>query len=89
MRPITGEMASGAIICIYYHNSKLKMRKVSVPSTVSRSMTSSTTPVSIHHYTIAGATQVKWNRHNENILASSHGSILLIWDQRVRYFIYV
>ncbi|KAF8581466.1 hypothetical protein K439DRAFT_1636189 [Ramaria rubella] len=29
-----------------------------------------------------GATQVKWNRHNENILASSHGNILLIWDQR-------
>ncbi|GJJ13063.1 hypothetical protein Clacol_007312 [Clathrus columnatus] len=30
----------------------------------------------------AGATQVKWNRHNENILASSHGNMLLVWDQR-------
>ncbi|KIJ56276.1 hypothetical protein M422DRAFT_219410 [Sphaerobolus stellatus SS14] len=29
-----------------------------------------------------GATQVKWNRHNENILASSHGNMVLIWDQR-------
>ena len=43
------------------------------------------TLMSIEACTIAGATQVKWNRHDENILASSHGNTLLIWDQRVRY----
>lgn len=31
---------------------------------------------------IAGATQVKWNRQNPNILASSHDQALYIWDRR-------
>ncbi|BFZ58948.1 hypothetical protein PYCC9005_006016 [Savitreella phatthalungensis] len=30
----------------------------------------------------AGATQVKWNRQNEHIIASSHGRYLRIWDDR-------
>ena len=30
----------------------------------------------------AGATQVKWNRQNEHILASTHGQNLKIWDHR-------
>ena len=30
----------------------------------------------------AGATQVKWNRQNSHILASSHDKILRIWDDR-------
>lgn len=30
----------------------------------------------------AGATQVKWNRQDENILASSHDKFLCIWDKR-------
>ncbi|ORY86950.1 WD40-repeat-containing domain protein [Protomyces lactucae-debilis] len=30
----------------------------------------------------AGATQVKWNRQNEHIIASSHGRFLRIWDDR-------
>ncbi|KAF2404279.1 hypothetical protein EJ06DRAFT_195094 [Trichodelitschia bisporula] len=31
---------------------------------------------------IAGATQVKWNRQDQNILASSHDKFLKIWDRR-------
>ena len=31
---------------------------------------------------IAGATQVKWNRQDSHILASSHDKILRIWDER-------
>lgn len=30
----------------------------------------------------AGATQVKWNRQNSNVLASSHDGCLHIWDER-------
>ena len=30
----------------------------------------------------AGATQVKWNRQNSHILASSHDKVLRIWDDR-------
>jgi WD40 repeat protein len=30
----------------------------------------------------AGATQVKWNRWNENVLASSHDNKVYIWDRR-------
>lgn len=30
----------------------------------------------------SGATQVKWNRHNDNILASSHDTRVIIWDRR-------
>ena len=30
----------------------------------------------------AGATQVKWNRQNPHIIASSHDKILRIWDRR-------
>lgn len=30
----------------------------------------------------AGATQVKWNRRNENLLASSHDNKVYIWDKR-------
>ncbi|KAF2421239.1 hypothetical protein EJ08DRAFT_597544 [Tothia fuscella] len=30
----------------------------------------------------AGATQVKWNRQDEHILASSHDKFLKIWDER-------
>jgi WD repeat-containing protein 59 len=30
----------------------------------------------------AGATQVKWNRQDENIIASSHDKFLKIWDKR-------
>lgn len=30
----------------------------------------------------AGATQVKWNRQDENIVASSHDKFLRIWDKR-------
>ncbi|EIW82937.1 hypothetical protein CONPUDRAFT_52726 [Coniophora puteana RWD-64-598 SS2] len=30
----------------------------------------------------AGGTQVKWNRHDSNILASSHNNEVLIWDRR-------
>ena len=30
----------------------------------------------------AGATQVKWNRQNPHVLASSHDKFLLIWDDR-------
>lgn len=30
----------------------------------------------------AGATQVKWNRKNEYIMASSHDKFLLVWDTR-------
>lgn len=32
---------------------------------------------------IAGGTQVKWNRKDANILASSHLDEVLIWDRRV------
>ncbi|KAL4917763.1 hypothetical protein BDW62DRAFT_183293 [Aspergillus aurantiobrunneus] len=31
----------------------------------------------------AGATQVKWNRQNPNIIASSHDKFLRIWDKRM------
>ncbi|RDW72618.1 Mtc5p [Aspergillus mulundensis] len=31
----------------------------------------------------AGATQVKWNRQNPNIIASSHDKYLRIWDKRM------
>jgi hypothetical protein len=31
----------------------------------------------------AGGTQVKWNRLDGNILASSHLNEVLIWDRRV------
>ncbi|KAI9370661.1 hypothetical protein BJX61DRAFT_80137 [Aspergillus egyptiacus] len=31
----------------------------------------------------AGATQVKWNRQNSNVIASSHDRFLRIWDQRM------
>lgn len=31
----------------------------------------------------AGGTQVKWNRNDGNILASSHLDEVLIWDRRV------
>ena len=34
----------------------------------------------------AGGTQVKWNRKDGNILASSHLDEVLIWDRRVRSF---
>ncbi|KAF2005353.1 hypothetical protein P154DRAFT_518855 [Amniculicola lignicola CBS 123094] len=30
----------------------------------------------------AGATQVKWNRKNDNIIASSHDRFLKVWDKR-------
>lgn len=30
----------------------------------------------------SGANQVKWNRHNQHILASSHDSRVFIWDDR-------
>ncbi|KAL3472343.1 hypothetical protein BJX99DRAFT_8283 [Aspergillus californicus] len=30
----------------------------------------------------AGATQVKWNRQNPNVIASSHDKFLRIWDKR-------
>lgn len=30
----------------------------------------------------AGATQVKWNRQNSHILASSHDKVLRVWDDR-------
>ena len=32
---------------------------------------------------LEAATQVKWNRQNEHILASSHANNVLIWDRRV------
>ncbi len=32
----------------------------------------------------AGGTQVKWNRQDGNVLASSHMNEVLIWDRRVR-----
>ena len=32
---------------------------------------------------LAGGTQVKWNRLDGNILASSHLNEVLIWDRRV------
>ncbi len=32
----------------------------------------------------AGGTQVKWNRQDGNVLASSHLNQVLIWDRRVR-----
>ncbi|KAL5341476.1 hypothetical protein BJX70DRAFT_406053 [Aspergillus crustosus] len=31
----------------------------------------------------AGATQVKWNRQNPNVIASSHDKFLRIWDKRM------
>jgi hypothetical protein len=31
----------------------------------------------------AGGTQVKWNRQDGNVLASSHLNQVLIWDRRV------
>lgn len=31
----------------------------------------------------AGASQVKWNRKNQNFLASSHDGDVRIWDKRV------
>ncbi|KAL4989467.1 hypothetical protein BDW68DRAFT_70707 [Aspergillus falconensis] len=31
----------------------------------------------------AGATQVKWNRQNPNVIASSHDRFLRIWDKRM------
>ncbi|KAI6121184.1 hypothetical protein F5141DRAFT_1257710 [Pisolithus sp. B1] len=31
---------------------------------------------------VAGGTQVKWNRQDENVLASSHMDEVLIWDRR-------
>ncbi|KAL4977874.1 hypothetical protein BDW66DRAFT_26499 [Aspergillus desertorum] len=31
----------------------------------------------------AGATQVKWNRQNSNVIASSHDRFLRIWDKRM------
>ena len=31
----------------------------------------------------AGGTQVKWNRQDPNVLASSHMDEVLIWDRRV------
>lgn len=35
---------------------------------------------------IAGGTQVKWNRRDANVLASSHMNEVLIWDRRVSVF---
>ena len=35
--------------------------------------------------TIAGGTQVKWNRQDGNILASSHSDEVYIWDRRVSH----
>jgi hypothetical protein len=32
---------------------------------------------------IAGGTQVKWNRQDPHVLASSHLNEVLIWDRRV------
>jgi len=29
------------------------------------------------------ATQVKWNRRNSHLLASSHAGEVLVWDERV------
>ena len=37
----------------------------------------------------AGATQVKWNRQDGNILASSHMNEVLIWDKRVRQTLFI
>lgn len=34
-------------------------------------------------YVLAGGTQVKWNRQDANIIASSHADEVLIWDRRV------
>lgn len=34
-------------------------------------------------HALAGGTQVKWNRQDANILASSHADEVLIWDRRV------
>lgn len=31
----------------------------------------------------AGGTQVKWNRQNKDVLASSHMNEVLVWDRRV------
>jgi hypothetical protein len=36
----------------------------------------------------AGGTQVKWNRQDGNVLASSHMNEVLIWDRRVSRFSY-
>ncbi|KAJ4369051.1 hypothetical protein N0V83_006134 [Neocucurbitaria cava] len=38
-------------------------------------------PLKLADFT-AGATQVKWNRQNENIIASAHDKYLHIWDTR-------
>ena len=35
-------------------------------------------------YFLAGASQVKWNRHDENFLASSHDGDVRVWDRKAR-----
>jgi hypothetical protein len=37
----------------------------------------------INEHITAGATQVKWNRHNGMYLASAHNGEVRIWDIRV------
>jgi hypothetical protein len=37
---------------------------------------------------LAGGTQVKWNRQDGNVLASSHMNEVLIWDRRVSRFFF-
>lgn len=38
---------------------------------------------------IDAGTQVKWNRQDGNVLASSHKNEVLIWDRRVRNIVLV
>lgn len=33
----------------------------------------------------AGASQVKWNKKNPNLLASSHDGDVRVWDKRVSF----
>ena len=40
----------------------------------------------VHLINLAGATQVKWNRQDAHLLASSHDDRVLIWDNRVSTF---
>lgn len=36
-------------------------------------------------HSISGATQIKWSKLNENILATSHEGDVRIWDKRVKF----
>jgi len=71
----------GASFDHHLHHVEVESPQVYVHSTVSVSGTVHA-PCDMMFWA-AGGTQVKWNRQDPNVLASSHMNEVLIWDRRV------